>query len=145
MLQYPKLVSLSAVLGLILVGPLAAGEPVDKEDSVHSWGRWEVLAPAAGVPTVSSLPVESGVELRPGEAATLTPGFRTIDQAGAGGGSEPPAQGREPVVVPNPPGSEPPVGDPRPGFPRGGKPLVVPNAPAAPPPAGDPRARLRNT
>lgn len=99
MLQCPKHLSLSAVLALGLSGMAAsAGAESTEQDSVHSWGRWEVLAPAAGgVPTVSALPVESGVELRPGEATKLTPEFRTVEQNG--GGSEPPAEGPLPPIT----------------------------------------------
>lgn len=110
MLQYPKRLSLSAALLLGLSGMAATvGAETPEQDSVHSWGRWEVLAPAAGgVPTASVLPVESGVELRPGEATSLTPGFRAANSNNDGGGSEP-------VVVENPTGELSPV-DPRAGL-----------------------------
>lgn len=110
-------------------GAAVAGAPGEESDSVYSWGRWETLAPAAGgVPDVSALQLETGVELRPGDAAVLTPGLRS-DPPGDGG-SEPPAQVEEPVVVPNPPDSAPPVGDPRTSSLGAGEPVLSdPSAP----------------
>lgn len=133
MLQYPRLAALSVALGLILTGPLQAAGSAQEKDSVYSWGRWEVLAPAAGgVPSVSAMQIETGVELRPGDAASLTPGFEAAESPSG------PAVD-EPVVVPNPPDSPPPVGDPRTDPPVVGEPIVVPNPPDAPPPTGGPR------
>lgn len=107
MLLYPKFMVLTVSLGLCLATPLQAAGSTQNEDSVHSWGPWETLAPAAGgVPTVAALPVESGVELRPGEAAVLTPRFQAVDQNDGGS---------EPVVVKNPGGGLSPV-DPRAGL-----------------------------
>ncbi|BAZ94970.1 hypothetical protein TspCOW1_32200 [Thiohalobacter sp. COW1] len=140
MRRYLKLVTLCSGLLPALTGAVQAAGSGQEEDSVYSWGRWEVLAPAAGgMPALTAVQVESGVELRPGDAATLTPRFQAVDPTGGGGGNEPPTQIEEPVVVPNPPGSPPPVGDPRTSPQGDGEPVVVPNPPGAPPPSGGPR------
>ncbi|RRQ22572.1 hypothetical protein D6C00_11915 [Thiohalobacter thiocyanaticus] len=92
----------SSLFLLCFTGPAVAGAPGAENDSVHSWGRWETLAPAAGgVPDVSALQLETGVELRPGDAAVLTPGFRSEPPAGGdnGGGSEPPARAPLPPIT----------------------------------------------
>ncbi|MAT65142.1 MAG: hypothetical protein CMN57_05820 [Gammaproteobacteria bacterium] len=96
MRRYLKLVTLCSGLLPALTGPVQAAGSGQDEDSVYSWGRWEVLAPAAGgMPTLTAVQIESGVELRPGDAATLTPRFQTVDPDG--GGTEPPAQVPEPL------------------------------------------------
>lgn len=93
-----------------------------EEDSAYRWGRWAVLSPAAGgaEPFVAADTPGSQYNPRPDD-----PGY----------GRTPTLSQTPPVVVPNPPGNPPPVGDPR-GLPP---PVVVPNPPGNTPPIGDPR------
>ena len=99
MLHHTRLVLLSAAMSLTLAGPLQAAAPAQQQDSVHSWGRWEVLAPAAGgVPTASALPVEAGVELRPGEAANLTPQFQAVNTPQERPEAKPPVTDIDPEI-----------------------------------------------
>mgnify|MGYP001554667771 CR=1 FL=1 len=107
------------------------GEQAKEQDSVYKWGRWAVLSPAAGgEPYVEALAPDAANNARPGEASEFQP-----ELASVGGPVDPTV----PVIVPNPPGTPPPTGDPRDGLLL--PPVVTPNPPGAPP-TGDPRDGL---
>ena len=132
-MRMTRYTSIALLCSGLLLTPLAQaaapgnGQDQD-EDSVYTWGRWEVLAPAAGgTPPVSVPQFEAPVQLRAGDSAALTGEFENVEPAEA------------PVVVPNPPSAPPPSGDPRTSLPVVEEPVVVPNSPSAPPPSGDPR------
>ena len=92
--------TLVAALGLALASsPLMARTQLDEQDSVFSWGRWKVLAPAAGGNILPS-PLFVVKDLNAGDADPLTP--RIIepngDTGGNGGDGEQPGPG--PLVGP---------------------------------------------
>lgn len=115
--------------GLVLTAAYPAFAAVQPEaDSAYRWGRWAVLSPAAGgvQPYIAVPAAGADFNARPGDA-----GFQPDVVAGD--------TPQPPIVVPNPPGNLPPIGDPRGDL---NPPVVVPNPPGATPPGGDPRAAL---
>jgi len=120
----------ATILGISQAGLVQAKE----EDSAYQWGRWAVLSPAAGgaEPYVAVDTPGAEFNARPGDASQFQPEILSVGTA-----PEPPVQ--PPIVVPNPPGNPPPIGDPRDGL---LPPVVTPNPPGSPPPVGDPRGSL---
>jgi len=127
---------INLTIGIVLgASQLTVAAQAKETDSVYQWGRWAVLSPAAGgvQPFVAARAPGADHNARPGDA-----GF----QPEVLGGGAPPGP---PVVVLNPPGNPPPIGDPRdtpPGETPIGPPVVVPGLPGSPP-VGDPRDLLR--
>jgi hypothetical protein len=121
----------AAILGICQTGLAQAKE----EDSAYHWGRWAVLSPAAGgaEPYVAVKTPGAEFNARPGDASQFQPEILST-------GTPPPPPLQPPIVVPNPPGSPPPIGDPREGLLQ--PPVVTPNPPSGSPPVGDPRAGL---
>lgn len=81
-IRYPSLVLVCSTLLFAPLAPAtASGNGQDRdEDSVYSWGRWEVLAPAAGAAPAASVPqLQSAVQLRAGDSAALTPEFQSVN------------------------------------------------------------------
>ena len=119
---------------LISIGlALASAHPVmaaqqSEGDSVYKWGRWAVLSPAAGgaEPYTDASTPGADFNARPGDAQPFQPLLAGVDSTPI-----PP-----PSVVPNPPGSPPPIGDP-----RLRPPSVSPNPVGSEPPVGDGRVR----
>ena len=124
-------------IALAITAALALGQNAvaqdTTEDSAYQWGRWAVLSPAAGgEPFRAPDAPGSDFNARPSDADAFQPEIASI--------SSPPLS-QPPIVVPNPPGQQPPSGDPRDGLlPQ--PPMVVPNPGGGQVPGGDPRDGL---
>ena len=127
-----------AALGLVLA--LSAGQQAwaaqqQEEDSVYRWGRWAVLSPAAGGDSYEGqVTPDAANNARPGEASEFQPEVASV-------ALPPIPPGLPPSLEPNPPGAQPPSGDPRDGL-LPTPPVAISNPPGAQPPSGDPRDGL---
>lgn len=65
--------SVAAALTAGFLPVAASAKKADEDDSVHRWGRWAVLAPAAGVEELPAFPVVAGNELGRCEADANCP------------------------------------------------------------------------
>ncbi|WJW76162.1 hypothetical protein QVG61_03460 [Thiohalobacter sp. IOR34] len=80
-----KLHVLAAALVLTTTAVTASRPGDDEADSVYQWGRWSVLAPAAGLPQGVQAPGQLRVRgVRVGEAEQLTPKVQPLSQATSG-------------------------------------------------------------
>lgn len=104
----------------MVLGSVANAANKKDEDSVYQWGRWAVLSPAAGGANYVAPPTpDVAFNARPGD-----PGFQPEVEVQI---VNPPVFPQPPVVVPNPPGAQPPIGDGR------IRPPVVVGSPTNPP------------
>lgn len=88
------LIALGVVTALVTGLPTSAiAKKTDEDDSVHRWGRWEVLSPAAGVEELPAFPAVAGNEIGRCESGKNCP---------------------EPQSIPEPPPPEPPPPPPPP-------------------------------
>lgn len=98
-----NLISLAVALAIGVVAPFsAAAKKLDENDSVHRWGRWAVLSPAAGGEEAAAFPVAAN-EIGRCEAGANCPGIQLNSRP------QPPEE-----PPPEEPPVEPPVEPPQP-------------------------------
>lgn len=106
---------LYCILAIAMCGTANAKTQSEDEDSVYQWGRWAVLAPAAGRPDVAGpRQLVQPADLGPGEAEQLTGEVEVADN----GGEEPPPEPPTPPTPPTPPQAAGPCNDGPCGFAR---------------------------
>ena len=134
--------SLKSLVALGLVLALCAGQEAwaaqqQEEDSVYRWGRWAVLSPAAGGDSYEgSETPDAANNARPSDASAFQPEIASVGVPPVQPPIQPPVQPPvtlPPVVVANPPGALPPIGD--------GRVRPPGTQPGTQPPIGDGRQR----